>query len=1126
MNRNTASPIVQMLSAIPLIFLVTHAFGQGSRPAGHQHQPERVRITISDFGINQWHDRLRTGEDFEHANSHVFNSIPSEGQILLAMPERKNSQGRMTVADKDKLTQTYFEVLEDRVDQALDGGLRDIEVQIVQEINSPGYARGGPFGRRQDMVNDFGECAYQAIGRLVEHIESQGNRNIEVNAIVGSNGAKVLSENVSAWQPYLDRAAFFDGRAFISAMRPTIRSLGEENVWMFNTEGDLWASNRGHPSFLMPSSIANHDVVKTLKREFTGVRAFWIKPTDRKLSFGSGHVAGMNENAEFLLKEFTGNSYTKPHKTSGLQLLDWCRSGKTGHLPKRGGLSRFLPWRREDDKALSPSPPPPPPPPPPPTAVGQIGGVMLHNVAQVEGAVSPIDVATAGFSLILDKGDAYVSEENLSRFVTALWAVYFSRTSPGISIDPIAPGVDKHLVRYIGDVKDTDLGRVMLEADYMMKKWAVGTDRPEIPGFKNPDDLAADRRRMYVGAMSRFWLVPESMKFRQTDNMLLYDSGRMTVKTEFLLRSDHGPQADPANEAFARYFTRHYAEIAERYPVYQELLEYGKLVALAKYIKEQRVPLYWFLMANRHLVRTGPSPSTVDALSKGSEHFRNVRIEGGVDLGEPSTYVRDHNAPKIISQIVTRMGDGSRQWTHASRGNRHVLRRASFNLRGRSYSVVPAQLARSVCDERGVGYATDMAWRAEGYELNDRSLAVIGQLTHRQKIAERLRPAMARLSGQGVESELVSLWTDARKETEVEVERFVETLTKLKGQEFATDSDFADAIERVAGSDNLERYGEIVTAEARFATDLELVRFQGPDRDGASTCFGRGWQLLLPYRIRPAGSARRRFLNTIIPERMAVEDRLTGKQEILTFDEDRHAAAGYVPEASSRSAFAALLLLTDGSYMLADKLNNTFLFDQRGRLTDLAMSEDYVMHVTYCDRVDEAFAALPYAMDVDSSQRVRMGSASVPRELLVKDLESGTANSFAIDAYAQTVRYAPSPPASRYRAVDLMTDGSLRLTDAYDNQIVFDSTGVFKAFMPSGQSDVVESISMGNYKIAFSYEIGRAGALLVAGATLSKVSDGAEPIGMVAYQYDDQERLTDRLAWTPPRAQGAATARN
>ena len=626
--------------------------------------------------------------------------------------------------------------------------------------------------------------------------------------------------------------------------------------------------------------------------------------------------------------------------------------------------------------------------------------------------------------------------------------------------------------------------------------------------------------------MSRFWLVPEAMKFRQADNMLLYDSGRMTVKTEFLLRSDSDPEADPANEAFARFFTRHYAEIAERYPVYEELLEYGKLVALAKYIKEQRVPLYSFLMANRHLVRPGPSPSTVDALTKGSEHFSNVRIEGGVDLGEPSTYVRDCSIPKVISQMMARIGSGSRKWTHASPRTRYVPRRASFKLKGKSYSVVPPQPARPTCDERGVGYATDMTWRAEGYALTDRSLALIGQLTHRHKIVEKLRPAMARRSGQDTELELVSLWNAAWRETHAEAEQLVKKLSTLKGREFGSESEFADAIERAAGRDNLEHYGEIVTAEARFATDLELVRFQGPDRDGASTCFGRGWQLLLPYRIQPVGSARRRFMNIIIPAQMAVEDRVTGKQEILTFDEDRYAAAGYVPEAAHRSTFVGLFLLTDGSYMLADKLNNTFQFDQRGRLTDLAMSEDYVMHVTYCDRVDEAFAALPYVMDVDSSQRERMGSASVPRELLVKDLESGTANTFAIDAHAQTVRYAPSPPASRYRAVDMMTDGSLRLTDAYDNQIVFDSTGVFKAFMPSGQSDVVESISMGNYKIAFSYEIGRAGALLVAGATLSKVSDGAEPIGMVAYQYDEQERLTDRLAWAMPQVQGSVIACN
>jgi len=39
-------------------------------------------------------------------------------------------------------------------------------------------------------------------------------------------------------------------------------------------------------------------------------------------------------------------------------------------------------------------------------------------------------------------------------------------------------------VRYIGRVVNTDLGRVMREADYLMKKWAVGTEKPITAAFR------------------------------------------------------------------------------------------------------------------------------------------------------------------------------------------------------------------------------------------------------------------------------------------------------------------------------------------------------------------------------------------------------------------------------------------------------------------------------------------------------------------------------------------------------------------------------------------------------------------------------------------------------------------
>jgi len=70
-------------------------------------------------------------------------------------------------------------------------------------------------------------------------------------------------------------------------------------------------------------------------------------------------------------------------------------------------------------------------------------------------------------------------------------------------------------------------------------------------------------------SLSRFWLVPEDMRFKSADNLLLFDRGRMTVKTEVIGASAGEKLADPHNESFARFFTDHYDEIARKHPIYR-----------------------------------------------------------------------------------------------------------------------------------------------------------------------------------------------------------------------------------------------------------------------------------------------------------------------------------------------------------------------------------------------------------------------------------------------------------------------------------------------------------------------------------------------------------------------------
>ena len=639
-----------------------------------------------------------------------------------------------------------------------------------------------------------------------------------------------------------------------------------------------------------------------------------------------------------------------------------------------------------------------------------VGGVMLQGVPRIsgsEGANARVDLTGGNFSLIVEGQRARLAPEAFRKFVTALWSVYYSKQDPGISIDPIAPGVDKHLVRYIGKVINNDLGRVMREADYTMKKWAVGTERPDIKGFKDVDDLMARYGFRYVGASRRFWFVPEDMKFKRGGDMLLFEDGRMTVKTEYVFQNK-GVKAEPADEAFAKFFTDHYQEISRRYPIYEELFEYAKMVSLAKYLKEQGIPLFWFLMANKDLVITEDSPGTVDALAKGSDYFKGIQIEGGVDLGFQGNYVYDEQAIKAINEAISKLPATAYSKTTLS-SDKKVSRIGSesfsFNLGKDSYTVIPQHSLTSGKDRRGIRYQTDLAFRHNG------------------------------------------------------------------------------------------------------EPSLELVRYFNPNRRDSGE-FGKGWHLLIPYRIKPTGSAKTEFLNAIIPEKMTVENLLTGKQEVLTFSTDRYSIAGYVPEKLESSQVIGLFIMSDASYRLADKLGNEFWFDQAGYLTDMIFSKDHHIHFEYLYNFTDAFEQTPYQVKPADQERIEFLNARIPKRMKVKDLINGSSEIFIFSDKGNIAGYIPeNAERSRFKILALMSNASFRLLDKEGNEIAFSPSGNFDGMAISPEYPMVSSVSQGKHKVNFKYTMDKSGKIMIASANFSKGEEGTKPTYVVHYQYDDQGRL-------------------
>lgn len=638
----------------------------------------------------------------------------------------------------------------------------------------------------------------------------------------------------------------------------------------------------------------------------------------------------------------------------------------------------------------------------------QVGGVMLREVAKVAGgAGAQVDLSRGNFSLIVDGENARLAPEAFRKFITALWSVYYTEQDPGISIDPIERGGKKHLVRYIGSVVNNDLGRVMREADYIMKKWAVGTERPNLPGFKDVDALTARHGLHYLGASRRFWFVPEDMRFKRGGEMLLFDHGHMTLKTEYRLQ-DKGVKADPADEAFARFFTAKYSQIAAKYPVYQELFEYAQMVSLAKYLKEQGVPLYWFLMANKDLVLTEDSPGTVDALAKGSRHFAGIKIEGGVNLGFQGQYVYDQQAGQAISQAVARSRERRPEAVARAAPPEMAASQptdpVSFAVGQKNFTAVPQHSLTSGRDRRGLRYQTDLALR------------------------------------QG----------------------------KQPG--------------------------------------LELVRYFNPQRQEAGE-FGNGWHLLIPYRLKPGGEAKRKFLNAIIPEKMTLCNLISGEEEILTFSTDRYSIAGYVPEKLTKSQVVGLFLMANASYRLADKLGNEFWFDQAGFLTDMVFSKDHRIHLEYLRDLRDLLEYAAYRVKPADNERVDFLNARLPRRMQVTDQRSGDSQVLTFNAQGDRVGYVPQSGAGKYRFLALMTDASFRLLLQDGTVIPLDRTGAFAGKVSLPDHPLAKAISLGNQKISFTYTFGKTGNVLISQAYRHLCEKGAAPVCLAKYEYDDEGRL-------------------
>ena len=150
----------------------------------------------------------------------------------------------------------------------------------------------------------------------------------------------------------------------------------------------------------------------------------------------------------------------------------------------------------------------------------------------------------------------------------------------------------------------------------------------------------------------------------------------------------------------------------------------------------------------------------------------------------------------------------------------------------------------------------------------------------RRGMARELNPILQSMDKQTLEVRFEAIYKEKSEKVTKEKDQVLEKLRTLKNRDFKAEDEFTGALEKVLGKEEASRLRPLIVKNAFYRTNLEVVRYYKPGQQDTGE-FGKGWRLLIPYRIKPAESGKREFLNVIIPEKMAVENLLTGEEDVL-----------------------------------------------------------------------------------------------------------------------------------------------------------------------------------------------------------------------------------------------------
>lgn len=159
-------------------------------------------------------------------------------------------------------------------------------------------------------------------------------------------------------------------------------------------------------------------------------------------------------------------------------------------------------------------------------------------------------------------------------------------------------------VQVMGILFDSHFGKVMVEADYYMKRLVDGSVTIDINGFRSLTDMTLDIARDAIergksismhAQLNRFWFFPGKNSFIEDQGIAVIEKSPVQLLTEeeFLTKNQEmvgTGRADPLAYKFASDFSFKYDVIKKKEPIYAQLEGLFRFVALAKLMKAKETP--------------------------------------------------------------------------------------------------------------------------------------------------------------------------------------------------------------------------------------------------------------------------------------------------------------------------------------------------------------------------------------------------------------------------------------------------------------------------------------------------------------------------------------------------------